>query len=98
MAELRLTNPTSPLSRFTFSYVILMWSQWELLFTLICEAGALEPSKSDNYTIIFTKYHTTNKCTNCMSFILNHYFKTLSLLLHVSMAYRLSSSGSTYSS
>ena len=25
----------------------------------------------------FTKYHTTNKCTNCMSFILNHFFKTL---------------------
>ena len=23
------------------------------------------------------KYHTTNKCTNCMSFILNHFFKTL---------------------
>ena len=46
----------------------------------------------------FTDYHTTNKCTNCMSFILNHFFKTLSLLLHVSIAYRLSSSGSTYSS
>jgi len=29
-----------------------------------------------------------------MSFILNHFFKTLSLLLHVSIAYRLSSSGS----
>ena len=25
----------------------------------------------------FTKYHTTNKCTNCMSFILKHFFKTL---------------------
>ena len=46
----------------------------------------------------FTNYHTTNKCTNCMSFILNHFFKTLSLLLHVSIAYRLSSSRSTYSS
>ena len=46
----------------------------------------------------FTKYHTTNKCTNCMSFILNYFFKTLSLLLHVSIAYRLSSSGSTYNS
>ena len=46
----------------------------------------------------FTKYHTTNKCTNCISFILNHFFRTLSLLLHVSIAYRLSSSGSTYSS
>ena len=72
-----------------------------------------------------TKYHTTNKCTNCMSFILNHFFKTLftaptcfdsvclsssgthssqlksrvkKLLLHVSIAYRLSSTGSTYSS
>ena len=41
----------------------------------------------------FTKYHTTNKCTNCMSFILNHFFKTLFLLLHVSIAYHLSSSG-----
>ena len=43
-------------------------------------------------------YHTTNKCTNCMSFIFKSLFKTLSLLLHVSIAYRLSSSGSTYSS
>ena len=43
----------------------------------------------------FTKYHIISKCTNCMSFILNHFFKTLSLLLHVSIAYRLSSSGST---
>ena len=43
-------------------------------------------------------HHTTNKCTNCMSFILNHFFKTLSLLLHVSIAYRLSLSGSIYSS
>ena len=25
----------------------------------------------------FTIHHTTNKCTNCMSFILNHFFKTL---------------------
>ena len=25
----------------------------------------------------FTNHHTTNKCTNCMSFILNHFFKTL---------------------
>ena len=24
-----------------------------------------------------TKYQITNKCTNCMSFILNHFFKTL---------------------
>jgi len=32
-----------------------------------------------------------------MSFILNHFFKHFSLLLHVSIAYRLSSSGSTYS-
>ena len=46
----------------------------------------------------FTNYHTTNKCTNCMSFILNHFLKHFSLLLHVSIAYRLSSSGSTYSS
>ena len=46
----------------------------------------------------FTNYHTTNKCTNCMSFIFKPIFKTLSLLLHVSIAYRLSSSGRTYSS
>ena len=47
----------------------------------------------------FTKYHITNKCTNCISFILKSlFFKTLSLLLHVSITYRLSSSGSTYSS
>ena len=49
-------------------------------------------------TCRFTKYHTTNKYTNCMSFILNHFFKTLFLLLHVSIAYRISSSGSTHSS
>ena len=46
----------------------------------------------------FTNHHTTNKCTNCMSFILNHFLKHFSLLLHVSITYRLSSSGSTYSS
>ena len=28
----------------------------------------------------FTNYHTTNKCTNCMSFIFKSLFKTLSLL------------------
>ena len=27
------------------------------------------------HAYIFTKYHTTNKCTNCMSFILNHFLK-----------------------
>ena len=27
-------------------------------------------------SVAFTKYHTNNKCTNCMSFILNHFFKT----------------------
>jgi len=46
----------------------------------------------------FTNHYTTNKFTNCMSFILNHFFKTLLLLLHVSIAYRSSLSGSTYSS
>ena len=39
----------------------------------------------------------TNARIVCHLF-LNHFFKTLSLLLHVSIAYRLSSSGSTYSS
>ena len=28
-------------------------------------------------TWLITKYHTANKCTNCMSLILNHFFKTL---------------------
>ena len=55
--------------------------------------------RPDCATYITTaNHHTTNKCTNCMSFILNHFFKTLSLLLHVSIAYHLSSSRSTYSS
>ena len=43
-------------------------------------------------------YHITNKCTNSMSFIFKSLFKTHSLLLHVSIVYCLSSSGSTYSS
>jgi hypothetical protein len=51
MIEERLTNQTSPQSRFMFSFVILMWSKWEL-FTLVWEVGALEPSISANYTII----------------------------------------------
>ena len=45
--------------------------------------------------IIITK--PTNALIVCNLF-LNHFFKTLSLLLHVSIAYCLSSSGSTYSS
>ena len=28
-------------------------------------------------SVQFPKYHTKNKCVNCMSFILNHFFKTL---------------------
>ena len=55
-------------------------------------------NQQDATYTMFTNHHTTHKCTNCMSFILNRFFKTLSLLLHVSIAYRLSSSGSTYSS
>ena len=46
-------------------------------------------------SIIITK--PTNALIVCNLF-LNHFFKTLSLLLHVSIAYCLSSSGSTYSS
>ena len=46
-------------------------------------------------SIIITK--PTNALFVCNLF-LNHFFKTLSLLLHVSIAYCLSSSGSTYSS
>ena len=34
-----------------------------------------------------SNHHITNKCTNCMSFILNHFFKTLSLLLLVILAW-----------
>ena len=33
--------------------------------------------KTSNIQCRFTKYHTTNKYTNCMSFILNHFFRTL---------------------
>ena len=47
------------------------------------------------YPIIITK--PTNALIVCNLF-LNHFFKTLSLLLHISIAYRFSSSGSTYSS
>ena len=46
-------------------------------------------------SIIITQ--PTNALIVCNLF-LNHFFKTLSLLLHVSIAYCLSSSGSTYSS
>ena len=35
------------------------------------------PHGIDNLVWGFTKYHKTNKCTNCMSFILNRFFKTL---------------------
>ena len=84
------------------------------LFRLFLTVSVMNSSKRNVLTIMyryysislllhlascrFTKYPTTNKSTNCMSFILNHFFKTLFLLLHVSIAYRLSSSGSTYSS
>ena len=42
----------------------------------------------------------TNKCTNCISYISLKLFtlKTLKMLLYVSIAYRVSSSGSTYCS
>lgn len=52
MVQLRWTNLTSPLSRFMFIYVLLIWLQCELMFTLICEACALEPSISANYTAV----------------------------------------------
>jgi len=46
-------------------------------------------------TIIITQ--PTNALIVC-NLLLNHFLKTLSLLLRVSIAYCLSSSGSTYSS
>ena len=55
-------------------------------FTLVLMKMYIEYIK---YLSCVTNHHTTNKCTNCMSFILNHFFKTLSMLLHVSIAYRL---------
>ena len=47
------------------------------------------------HSLIITQ--PTNALIVCHLF-LNHFFKTLSLLLHVSIAYCLSSSGNTYSS
>jgi len=42
-----------------------------------CLANCTSKEGGEQTNIHFTKYHTTNKCTNCMSFILNHFFKTL---------------------
>jgi len=36
------------------------------------------PSLLHRASCRLTKYHTTNKSTNYMSFILNHFFKTIS--------------------
>ena len=55
----------------------------------------LEFSNNKAESLIITQ--PTNALIVC-HLLLNHFFKTLSLLLHVSIAYRLSSSGSTYSS
>ena len=44
-------------------------------------------------SLLITNYHTTNNALIVCHLFLNHFFKTLSLLLHVSIAYRLSSSG-----
>ena len=41
------------------------------LLTIIIGPSTIKATKK------FTKYHTTNKCTNCMSFILKSIFKTL---------------------
>ena len=65
------------------------WSTNSFLCYLYCCTVHLVDS------IIITK--PTNALIVCNLF-LNHFFKTLSLLLHVSIAYCLSSSGSTYSS
>jgi len=37
----------------------------------------VEEQQTLNIPSVFTNHHTTKKCTNCMSFILNHLFKTL---------------------
>ena len=70
----------------------------KILTSLSYQRRKLCHFKSSRKLQTYTNYHTTNKCTSCMSFIFKSLFKTLSLLLHVSIAYRLSSSGSTYSS
>jgi len=55
--------------------------------SLVCSDKFFTPLHAEtqnNFTLLYlsnnavsTKYHTTNKCTNCMSFILNQLFKTL---------------------
>ena len=72
-----------------------------LYFTQLCMSIEetklfLTRKKTDTVgSIIITQ--PTNALIVCHLF-LNNFFKTLLLLLHVSIAYRLSSSGSTYSS
>ena len=55
------------------------------------------PQRQKKQIISLIITQPTNALIVCHLF-LNHFFKTLSLLLHVSIAYHLSSSGSTYSS
>ena len=66
---------------------ILEWLlSWEFFLLMHCAIWS------------FTKYNTTNKCTSRTIYQFKiTYTKTLSLLLHVSIAHSISSSGSTYS-
>ena len=64
------------------------------------EAKLINNYRSTKYKLLKTSIIIT-KPTNALivcNLFLNHFFKTLSLLLRVSIAYCLSSSGSTYSS
>ena len=56
-----------------------MWavSTISLVRSIVNKAVYLDFHKNRKLNHELTKYHTTNKCTNCMSFILNHFFKTL---------------------
>ena len=68
-------------------------------FSILQGTAALVGGRSIKYELKMTLIITqpTNALIVCHLF-LNHFFKTLSLLLHDSIAYRLSSSGRTYSS
>ena len=73
------------------------------LFTISCISFMITYSASP-FVMLSEEFHLLiiiTKPTNALivcNLFLNHFFKTFSLLLHVSIAYCLSSSGSTYSS
>ena len=73
-------------THFIYSTVVsstIMWQKtlkWNFEFQNMCTWLNIATELSllvHRASCRFTKYHTTNKCTNCMSFILNHFFKTL---------------------